>query len=206
MDTRQIGKLNVSVVGLGCNNFGDKMDEQATTDVVNAALDAGINYFDTADGYSAGESEALLGRALGARRDQAVIATKFGSGSAVPEGEVAGSASWVAKAAERSMRQLGVDVIDHYLCAFLLILVGILQCAGVGWAFDDERTRALSEQHRKSMDFLAGAYWVVLFICGLVFVPLGMNLVGLLVWLFLILIIAVISKQISGIPFSLWYN
>ena len=114
MDTRQIGNLNVSVLGLGCNNFGDKMNEQATTDVVNAALDAGINYFDTADGYGAGESEALLGRALGSRRDQAVIATKFGSGSAVPEGEVAGSASWVAKAADRSLRQLGVDVIDHY--------------------------------------------------------------------------------------------
>lgn len=98
------------------------------------------------------------------------------------------------------------DVIDHYLCAFLLILVGILQCAGVGWAFDAERTRALSEQHRKSMDFLAGAYWVVLLICGLVFVPLGMNLIGLLVWLFLTLIIAVVSKQISGMPFGLWYN
>ena len=98
------------------------------------------------------------------------------------------------------------DVIDHYLCAFLLILVGILQCAGVGWAFDAERTRALSEQHRKSMDFLAAAYWVVLFICGLVFVPIGMNLIGLLIWLALTFIIALISKQISGMPFGLWYN
>ena len=112
MDARLIGDLEVSVLGLGCNNFGAKLDEQATATVVGAALDAGINYFDTADSY--GESEGMLGRALRGRRDDAIIATKFGSGSAVPEGEVAGSASWVAKAAERSLRQLGVDVIDHY--------------------------------------------------------------------------------------------
>lgn len=112
MDTRQIGDLEVSALGLGCNNFGGKLDQSATAEVVNAALDLGVNYFDTADAY--GESEAMLGRSLGARRDQAIIATKFGSGSAVPEGEVAGSAAWVAKAADRSLRDLGVDVIDHY--------------------------------------------------------------------------------------------
>ena len=112
MDTRQIGNLEVSVLGLGCNNFGAKLDQQETTAVVASALDSGINYFDTADAY--GESESLLGRALSDRRDEAIIATKFGSGSAVPEGEVAGSASWVAKAANRSLRQLGVEVIDHY--------------------------------------------------------------------------------------------
>lgn len=112
MDTRQIGNLEVSVLGLGCNNFGAKLDQQETTAVVGSALDSGINYFDTADAY--GESESLLGRAISDRRDEAIIATKFGSGSAVPEGEVAGSASWIAKAANRSLRQLGVEVIDHY--------------------------------------------------------------------------------------------
>jgi len=112
MDTRQIGNLKVSVLGLGCNNFGAKLDQQATTAVVDSAFDNGINYFDTADAY--GESESMLGRALSDRRDEAVIATKFGSGSAVPKGEVAGSASWIVKAANRSLRQLGVEVIDHY--------------------------------------------------------------------------------------------
>jgi aryl-alcohol dehydrogenase-like predicted oxidoreductase len=112
MDTRQIGNLNVSVLGLGCNNFGARLDQTATTAVVNSALDVGVNYFDTADVY--GDSETLLGRALGDRRDEAVIATKFGHPGAVPEGKVAGSASWVAKAAERSLSDLGVDVIDHY--------------------------------------------------------------------------------------------
>mgnify|MGYP001260139587 FL=1 len=112
MDTRKIGDLDVSVLGLGCNNFGAKIDGHATEAVVKTALDIGVNYFDTADAY--GDSEGLLGRALGGRRDEAIVATKFGSGSAVPEGEVAGSATWVAKAAERSLRQLGVDVIDHY--------------------------------------------------------------------------------------------
>ena len=112
MENRTIGNLDVSVLGLGCNNFGGKIDAQATDTVVQAALDLGVNYFDTADAY--GDSENLLGRALGRRRDEAIVATKFGSGSAVPEGEVAGSAEWVAKAADRSLRQLGIDVIDHY--------------------------------------------------------------------------------------------
>ena len=112
METRTIGNLEVSVLGLGCNNFGGKLDAKATEAVVLSALDHGVTYFDTADAY--GDSENVLGRALRGRRDEAVIATKFGSGSAVPEGEVAGSAAWVAKAADRSLRQLGVDVIDHY--------------------------------------------------------------------------------------------
>ena len=112
METRTIGNLDVSVLGLGCNNFGGKLDAKATEAVVHTALDHGVTYFDTADAY--GDSENLLGRALRGRRDEAIIATKFGSGSAVPEGEIAGSAAWVAKAADRSLRQLGIDVIDHY--------------------------------------------------------------------------------------------
>ena len=79
METRSIGKLDVSVVGLGCNNFGGRIDEAASRRVVDAALDAGITLFDTADSYGGTRSEEYLGRALGARRDDAVIATKFGS-------------------------------------------------------------------------------------------------------------------------------
>jgi aryl-alcohol dehydrogenase-like predicted oxidoreductase len=111
MDSRQIGDLDVSVIGLGCNNFGAKLDQDATTAVVNAALDIGVNYFDTADAY--GDSEQMLGRALGGRRDEAVIATKFRYYNA-PDDEPASGAAWIAKAADRSLGELGVDVIDHY--------------------------------------------------------------------------------------------
>src|SRR5690242_1847498 len=78
VDTRRIGSLEVSVVGLGCNNFGKRLDADATARVVHAALDAGISFFDTADTYGGTRSEEYLGRALGRRRDQVVIATKFG--------------------------------------------------------------------------------------------------------------------------------
>ncbi|HTK86592.1 MAG TPA: aldo/keto reductase, partial [Nitrospiraceae bacterium] len=77
MGTRRIGSLDVSVVGLGCNNFGWKLDEAATATVVHAALDAGITFFDTADIYGDTRSEVFLGQALGKRRDHVVIATKF---------------------------------------------------------------------------------------------------------------------------------
>ena len=73
-----MGSLAVSGVGLGCNNFGWKLDAQATARVVDAALEAGITLFDTADIYGEGRSEEFLGRALGKRRDQVVLATKFG--------------------------------------------------------------------------------------------------------------------------------
>src|SRR2546430_17625542 len=78
MQTRRIGSLSVSIVGLGCNNFGWRIDSDATAKVVDAAIDAGINFFDTADIYGKGQSEEFLGRALGSRRDQVLIATKFG--------------------------------------------------------------------------------------------------------------------------------
>jgi len=78
MHTRSIGSLTVSEVGVGCNNFGARLDQQQTTDVVLGALDAGVNFFDTADIYGGLESEILLGRALGARRSEAVVASKFG--------------------------------------------------------------------------------------------------------------------------------
>ena len=84
MRTRSIGSLTVSVVGVGCNNFGARLDEGRTNDVVAAALDAGITLFDTADTYGGQQSEEFLGRSLGARRDDVVVATKFGM--PVPDG------------------------------------------------------------------------------------------------------------------------
>ena len=78
MEKREIGSLSVTVVGLGCNNFGARIDDKRTEEVVNSALAAGINFFDTADSYGEGRSEELLGRFLGNRRSQAIIATKFG--------------------------------------------------------------------------------------------------------------------------------
>ena len=78
METRPIGSLDVSVVGLGCNNFGMRIGRKETAAVVGAALDAGITLFDTADIYGGTKSESYLGAALGSRRDEIVLATKFG--------------------------------------------------------------------------------------------------------------------------------
>jgi aryl-alcohol dehydrogenase-like predicted oxidoreductase len=111
MDTRRIGSLEVSIVGLGCNNFGRRLDSDATSAVVDAALDSGINFFDTADVYGGTKSEEYLGRALGRRRD-VVVATKFGS--AVDERRKGASPEYVRQAAEDSLRRLGTDRIDLY--------------------------------------------------------------------------------------------
>ena len=108
-----IGQLAVSVVGLGCNNFGGRIDLDATRAVVDAALDEGINFFDTADIYGGTKSEELLGQVLAGRRDDVIVATKFGmgDGTSLPAG--ASEASVVA-AAEGSLRRLGMDHIDLY--------------------------------------------------------------------------------------------
>ena len=112
MDTRTIGSLTVSVVGLGCNNFGMRIGRKETGAVVDAALDAGITLFDTADIYGGTKSEEYLGAALGTRRDDIVLATKFG----VPyEGHEGGaSAAYIRTAVEDSLRRLGTDRIDLY--------------------------------------------------------------------------------------------
>jgi aryl-alcohol dehydrogenase-like predicted oxidoreductase len=112
MDTRRIGSLVVSIVGLGCNNFGRRLDSSATSAVVEAALDAGINFFDTADVYGGTKSEEYLGHALGRRRDEVVVATKFGN--AVDEQRKGASPEYVRQAAEDSLRRLGTDRIDLY--------------------------------------------------------------------------------------------
>jgi len=111
MEARSLGPFEVSVVGLGCNNFGGRLDSTATSAVVNAALDAGITLFDTADMYSEGKSEEYLGIALGSRRDEVIVASKFGM--EMPDGS-GGSADWVRTAAEASLRRLGTDRIDLY--------------------------------------------------------------------------------------------
>jgi aryl-alcohol dehydrogenase-like predicted oxidoreductase len=112
MDTRTIGSLTVGVVGLGCNNFGMRIGRKETASVVGAALDAGITLFDTADIYGGTKSESHLGAALGTRRDEIILATKFG----VPyEGHEGGaSAAYIRTAVEDSLTRLGTDRIDLY--------------------------------------------------------------------------------------------
>jgi aryl-alcohol dehydrogenase-like predicted oxidoreductase len=112
VQTRNIGPLEVSVVGLGCNNFGRRIGADATDRVVHAALDAGITLFDTADVYGDGRSEELLGAALGARRGEAVIASKFGM--ELDEDRRGAHPDYVRAACDDSLHRLGVDHIDLY--------------------------------------------------------------------------------------------
>jgi aryl-alcohol dehydrogenase-like predicted oxidoreductase len=111
--------LLVSVVGLGCNNFGRRLNVEQTRSVVDAAIDAGVTLLDTAETYGgAGRSEEMLGEVLAGRRDQVVLATKFGSqGSDLGYGPAAGakgSRSYVRRAIEHSLRRLRTDYIDLY--------------------------------------------------------------------------------------------
>jgi aryl-alcohol dehydrogenase-like predicted oxidoreductase len=116
MEFRSVGRsgLRVSLAGLGCNNFGRRIDEEATQAVVDEALDAGITLFDTADIYGNHLSEEFLGRALGSRRDAVIVATKFG----MPMGDgpyaAGGSRRYVMRAVEASLRRLDTEYIDLY--------------------------------------------------------------------------------------------
>ncbi|HVN51793.1 MAG TPA: aldo/keto reductase [Acidimicrobiales bacterium] len=117
MEFRAVGGsgLQVSVAGLGCNNFGMRIDADATDRVVHAALDLGVTLFDTADIYGGrGRSEELLGRALGARRDEVVLATKFGNPMGDGPYEHGASRRYVMQAVEASLHRLGTDRIDLY--------------------------------------------------------------------------------------------
>jgi aryl-alcohol dehydrogenase-like predicted oxidoreductase len=116
METRTIGSFEVSVVGLGCNNFGMRIGRAETKAVVDAALDAGINFFDTADIYGGAKSETYLGKALGTRRDEIVLATKFGAPYEGHEGGA--SAAYIRTAVEDSLTRLGTDRIDLYQLHF----------------------------------------------------------------------------------------
>ncbi len=111
--------LLVSVVGLGCNNFGGRLDTEGTRAVVDAAIDAGITLFDTSDTYGGGGgSESALGEILGRRRDQVVLATKFGHQSADmgygPAAGAKGGRAYIRRAVTESLRRLQTDYIDLY--------------------------------------------------------------------------------------------
>ena len=112
MEQRNIGSLKVSVVGIGCNNFGWRIDAAATANVVDAALDTGINFFDTADIYAKGESEQFLGKALGPRRNKVVLATKFGL--PMDEERKGAKPAYIKQAIEDSLQRLNTDHIDLY--------------------------------------------------------------------------------------------
>ncbi|MDX6273238.1 MAG: hypothetical protein QOJ92_448 [Frankiales bacterium] len=119
MRYRQLGDsgLTVSVVGLGCNNFGRVCDLEATRSVVDAAIDAGVTLLDTADYYGVGASEELIGQVLGRRRTDVVIATKFGmdmQGLNGPDWGVRGSRRYIRLAVEASLRRLRTEWIDLY--------------------------------------------------------------------------------------------
>jgi aryl-alcohol dehydrogenase-like predicted oxidoreductase len=116
MKVRRLGNsgLKVSVVGLGCNNFGMRIDAAETQKVVDAAIDAGITLFDTADIYGGTKSEEFLGKALGKRRHDIVLATKFGMPVGQDPRKRGGSRRWIMQAVEDSLRRLGTDYIDLY--------------------------------------------------------------------------------------------
>jgi len=125
MEYRTIGRLTVSVVGLGCNQLGTACDELMSARIVGEAIDAGVTYFDTADEYGRdysdpndvagwGRAEEYLGKALKHRRDEVVVASKFGI---PPPGDSSGGGAgerWIALAVEGSLRRLGIDTIDLY--------------------------------------------------------------------------------------------
>jgi aryl-alcohol dehydrogenase-like predicted oxidoreductase len=120
VEFRNLGNsgLKVSVVGLGCNNFGMRIDTEQTRVVVSKALDEGINLFDTADIYgNRGGSETMLGKALGPRRHEVVVASKFGM--AMGDGFMKGaSRRYIMQAAEASLKRLNTDYMDLYQIHF----------------------------------------------------------------------------------------
>ncbi len=113
MRTRPIGTLNASVVGLGCNNFGPRLDLAGTKNVLDSAIDAGVTFLDTADLYGGTDSERFMGQALQGRRDSVLIATKFGhpANSQAPSGA---RPEDVRNALEASLQRLGTDHVDLY--------------------------------------------------------------------------------------------
>ena len=116
MKTKQLGNsdLEVSVVGVGCMMFGSMCDQETTTAIINAALDEGVNFFDTADIY--GKSEGFVGKALGDRRKDIILTTKFGADSGGRGGSVEGGGSrdYIMAAVEKSLAALGTDYLDLY--------------------------------------------------------------------------------------------
>jgi aryl-alcohol dehydrogenase-like predicted oxidoreductase len=116
MELRRLGDsgLKVSEIGLGCNNFGRRLDQDQTRAVVDAAIEQGINFFDTADVYGDQRSEVLLGAALAGRRHEVIVATKFGLPMGASPYQRGGSRRYVVAAVEASLRRLNTDYIDLY--------------------------------------------------------------------------------------------
>ncbi len=112
MRTRKIGSLDVPVVGLGCNNFGGRLDATETAAVLDAAIDAGVTFLDTADIYGATRSEEYMGQALVGRRDRVLLATKFGG--RIDEERKGARPDYVRRAVEASLQRLRTDRIDLY--------------------------------------------------------------------------------------------
>ena len=114
METRALGTLKVSLVGVGCNNFGGRIDEDRTREVVHAALDAGITFFDTSHAYGIGRSETLLGKALKSKRDRVVIATKVGNRTLDGRWVKDFSKPWILKAIDASLARLFREYGDRW--------------------------------------------------------------------------------------------
>ena len=117
MDQNRLGRstLTVSRVGLGCNNFGRRIDREASLEVLAAAVEAGITFFDTADIYGTGASERIVGEALAGRSDEFVVATKFGNDMEGANGDApGGSREYVRRAIDASLERLGRDHVDLY--------------------------------------------------------------------------------------------
>ena len=114
MEMRSIGSVPVPISGIGCNNFGRRIDEGRTREVIDAALEVGANLFDTADLYGDTKSEEFLGRHLTGRRERAVIVSKFGMRTP-PDGMTGGDPRWVRRACEESLSRLATDHLDVYL-------------------------------------------------------------------------------------------
>ncbi len=116
MEYRSLGKsgLKVSEVGLGTNNIGGRTDEAASIDIIHRALELGVNLLDTAESYTQGHSEEIIGKAVKGKRHQTIIATKFGHPRSYGPNERGGSRNYLMKAVEGSLRRLGTDYIDLY--------------------------------------------------------------------------------------------
>ena len=120
MEYRHLGNsgLEVSVAGLGCNNFGRRCDVDMTAKVVNRALDLGVNFLDTSDSYGPKQSEEFIGKALKGRRHEAVLATKFASPMGEGPMHAGGSRRHIMEALHDSFHRLGTDYIDLYQIHF----------------------------------------------------------------------------------------
>ena len=116
MDYRRIGNsgLKASAVGLGTNAFGSRADEPTSIRTVEQALELGVNFIDTAESYTQGRSEEIIGKALVHKRTQAILATKFGHVRTVGPKELGGSRRYVVRAVENSLKRLNTDYIDLY--------------------------------------------------------------------------------------------